>query len=243
MSEKKIKIPKIDLSKYCGQERLDSTVEQMILQCIIAFDCDINKVKKQFNITDDTVDKVFIKYFTQLNKIINSKNRNTDADDSLETVLKLYHDHVDEVAKIVNSNQQTKLLSDRVVRNINTITDRLIEIKEQNSKAYDTTINKLNDQIVKLKTLEKMEHGEMQDNTEYHANSKTVAERMLEYAERYDNNKRRCTVTNTANGDSKTFESITEAAKFFGSTPSHFYNMWNSKRLYRKVFRIEIEDK
>lgn len=183
----KNKIPDIDLSKYCDAERLDSSIEQIILNGLIAYECDVKKVKKHFNLDDNTVNKVYIKYYTQLCKIIDIRNKNSDADETINTVVELYKQHIDEVKNIVDNNKATKLLSDKVTRSLNSITDRLMGIKEQQTRAYDSTVNALNNQIIKQKQLECVESGKIEDNTDYSSNQESVADKLITYKKKTQN--------------------------------------------------------
>lgn len=174
-------IPKIDLSKFNNSERIDSSIEQIILNGLIAFNCDVKKVSKHFNLSEDIINMVYIKYYTQLCKIIKINNNNVEADSTISTILDLYKQHVEEVKVIVDANKTTKLLSDKITRNLNSIADRVCSIKENENRTYDNVVNTLSNQVIKQKQLEVIESGKIEDNTDYVENQESVLDKLNQF--------------------------------------------------------------
>lgn len=175
----KSKLPKVDLSKYNSVERLDSSIEQIVLQALICFDCEVKKVSKHLKLDEEIVNIIFIKYYAQLCKILESKDKGKDTEDAIDTTITLYKNHIKEVADIVNRNPNSKLLSEKVVTSLNRITDRLTDIKEQEVKSYESTVNNLFNTIIRQKQLEVVENGKVEDNSDYLENIQTVSQKIL----------------------------------------------------------------
>lgn len=206
----KNKLPKLDLSKYNSVERLDSSIEQIILQALICFNCESKKVAKHFKLDEDIVNTVFIKYYSQLCKILEAKDKGKDTEEAIDTTITLYKNHIKEVADIVNRNPNSKLLSEKVVTSLNKITDRLTDIKEQEVKSYDSTVNNLFNTIVRQKQLEVVENGKVEDNSDYLENIQTVTDKMLCFPDLNKGPIKKVTVT-LPNGSKMIYPSLTAA--------------------------------
>ena len=231
------KIPKIDLSNYNDEERIPEAIEQVLLNGLIFFDCDAKKVAKYFNICEEKVNIVYIKWYSQLLRAITMKEKSEELDNAINTGIELMSDHLAEVKKTRDASN-SKLMSQTLTRNVNSIVDRLVTIKENSSKTYDTVTNKLIDNIVKVKTIEKLEQGEIVNNSDYNDNTKSVSDRLNEYLSKYRNNSKICKVEDMVTGDSKVFNTMSDAARALGTTPSHVSQVVKSGKLYRERYMI-----
>ena len=175
----KNKLPQLDLSNYKNLEQISSDIEAIILQCVIANRRNLEKTAEDLKLNEDIVKYVAVKYKSNIDEIVRYNSMNNKAQKALDisTVLLLNH---------VKAIKQDKDIKDEIKLNgyefttVTRMVDRLVKIKECNSKMYDTTINKMTDNIIKMKTLELQEKGEVRDDTGYLKNQKTVAKLVSE---------------------------------------------------------------
>ena len=172
---KKKKIPQLDLSNYKDIEQIGSDIEAIILQCIIANRRNVEKTAEEINISPEIVNYVATKYKSNIDEIVRYNSMNNKAQKALDISTTLLLKHVKFIKADKDSKEEMKL-NGYEFTTITRMVDRLVKIKECNSKMYDTTINKMTDNIIKMKTLELQEKGEVRDDTGYLKNQTTVSQ-------------------------------------------------------------------
>ena len=240
----KNKMPKIDLSKYNDQERIPESVEQIILNGLIFYSGNAKKVSNYFNIDIDIVNTIYIKWYPHLTKAMTMKEKSEDLDNAINIGIELMKDHLAEV-KQNRDNSSSKVMSQTLTRNVNSIVDRLVTIKENSSRAYDTITNKLIDSVVKVKTLEKLESGVIEDNSDYDINVNTVADLLDPYVGYTDNGtaKKRVEAYNKITQEVLTFNSVTECGEHFGCHVQYISKKIKNKKPYKNEWIFRYLDK
>ena len=171
-----IDLPKMDLSRYAGR-RLPGSCEQAVIFALIRSGCDIDKVKDAFSLPAEDISGIEAKWYIQITEAMSALHKSEGLDKAID----------DSVAMISKDIAARKALNDRrdimtigESASLNKMVDRLIDIKAQSQKSYDSAIGELSRQIVKTKALERLECGEIKDDYEYLQNQKAVADMLGE---------------------------------------------------------------
>lgn len=202
------KLPRLNLSQY-DTERLDSTIESIIVQGLVYFKGNIKRTAVHFNLSEETVTMIFIKYYATLDSMIENQEKDKRTEKSINTALKLYDNHIQSVETMMTGRDG--MLPDKMTKNINSILDRLVTVKENRARVYNKTVQNLNDTIVKMKQLEVLETGKVESDTDYKENQQTV----LQMLQDYQPLKTPVRAINIHTKEERTFESITECANAF----------------------------
>lgn len=236
------KLPRVDLSKFIESDRITSDVETCIVQGLIYFDCNTKKVKEYFNISEDIINRVIIKYMIQLTKISEFKIKNDKLDETINNAIDLYKDHIFEIKNMMDE-KESKLLSDKITKNLNSILDRLVEIKETNAKTYDTNVNKLIDNLIRMKSLEIAEKGRDEGKDEYSENKDIVGVFLEEYEnsedKRKNNSAKPLEMYDRETKETKEFPSSSECARFLQCNESAVRYHMEHKSFYRNRYSFK----
>lgn len=238
-------IPKIDLSKYNTSDRLNSNVEVILVNGIIAFNGDLKKTAKHFNIDISLVNITYVKYYSNILKIIDINKRNDKTQSTIDNIVSLYYGHVDEIKRSVDANTQTKILSEKLINNLNRICDRAIELKENANKQFEVTVNRLNDQIIKFKQLEVIENGKLEDIGDYLENQNSVLEKLSSVGgyDNYASNKKHVEALDLETGKVEVFPTLQSLTAALGlASASHLSTIIKAGQDYKGKFRFKYTE-
>lgn len=177
---KKNKVLKIDLSRYNGSERLPSDIEKIVINLLLTTDFNIKKVSANTYLDDETINRVFIKWYMELTKIENTKINSSELENSINNAITIINEHLDEFKRFKDNARVKRLTSDET-RNINSLLDRLTKLREAESKTYQNLITDLNNSILKAAETSLKENGPIEDNSEYENNVATVLSQLSKY--------------------------------------------------------------
>ena len=155
-------LPSIDLSKYNEMDRLPSQIETIVVNALIAFKADTKLVSRHYKLNREKVNEVYVKYYLNICKVLKSNLKGEVADEQLNDFLEISGKHIADVKARLN---ETGNISTGDIATLTKIIDRIVEIKDQATKNTDSIINRLNDTILRAKTIEKMESGELGDTS------------------------------------------------------------------------------
>ena len=150
---KKKRIPSIDLSSYNNVQPLPITVSNIIISGLVAYEGDAYKVARHFKLNVEKVNEVYLTVYTSINRAIAQQQKINDISTGINACTDLMTEHVKEL-KRNRDDKGGKLMSKEMTKNVNSIADRLLKISESNASTYNSSIDKLYDNIGKIKLIE-----------------------------------------------------------------------------------------
>lgn len=238
------KLPKIDLSKYNTQERLPSNVYSIIKNALVVFKGNPKKVADHYNLDVEKVNIVYEESYLVINQIIESKTKSNELDKGIEDSIELMSDHIKQIKH--NKNSQNQILTDKYINQLTRMTDRFINLKEQNNRTFDVLINRMNDQTIKQRQLEVLESGKPDNSADYSENQQAVLNILNQPEESitavYQNgNSKPVKATNTQTGEVLLFDSLNKMATHFDSDPDYLRKKIYNGNLYKTVWKMEFQ--
>ena len=238
---KKIKIPQIDLAKYSNSENIPLRIEKIILEALIVFKMDIKKVSEYFNISEDIVNEVAIEYYTNLTAIYNNQIQTKILDETLNDASSILNQHVSEIKK-AQKNSSSKTLRQQDLNGLCKTIDRISLVRSEATKAYDTTVNKLINNITNIKLAEAKISGPLDDNSDYLENQTTVFDMLNDFRDISSSNKKAVIVIEKDTNNITEFDSISNAAHFLKSTAFYIKKKIDDKTLYKNKYYIKLKE-
>lgn len=157
--------------------RLTSDAEILLQNLLISADLDFALVQ---NITGLDITKViwiYTKYSQYIDKMVNNRTNADKDDEAIEKCLKLLIGHIDAIIE-AQEKAGTTAMKGTDLANICKILDRLTSIKQAKVAEFDKIAAGLIVTTVKVKTLEKIEYGELQLDTDASYNFNTLADKL-----------------------------------------------------------------
>lgn len=165
-NKKNIMLPALDLSSYNTVESLPITVCDIIVSGLVSYKGNSKKVAKRFNIYVDKVNEVYLLQYLAIKRAIELQSRANDIDGAIYSCLDLLTDHIDQI-KSDKKKGDNKVMTTNLTRNVNSVVDRLVKIKDSDNAVYNSTISRLYDNINRIKVAE---HNNITSETEPGAN-------------------------------------------------------------------------
>ena len=240
----RIKLPKIDLSKYNSQDRLPSNVYSIVKNALVYFEGNPSKVAKHYKLDIEKVNIVYEESYLVINQIIESTVKSNELDKGIEDSIELMSDHIKQIKN--SKNTQNQVLTDKYINQLTRMTDRFISLKEQNNRTFDILVNRMNDQTIKQRQLEVLESGKPDNSTEYSENQQTVLNLLNQpqpsiTAPYQNGNGKPVKATNTNTQEVLQFESIAKMAAHFDSDPDYLRKKISNGNLYKTVWKMEFQ--
>lgn len=236
MANKKAPIPKIDLSKYANEERIPGNIISIIKNALVIFEGNTKKVANHYNFPVEKVIAIFTENYLQLTQTIQSQTKSKELDAGINSAISLITDHV----QALQSQKTNNLMTKGAIADVTRMTDRMISLKDQFNKSYDTLVNKMSEQALKLRAIEVQEQGKIEDTAEYLENQNTVANMLSNYLE--NKKEKKIILVNVKTYETKTFTSVREAEEFLGpSCINHLRDIAARKSPYKEEWLVNIE--
>jgi len=240
----KVKLPKIALSKYNNQDRLPSNVYSIVKNALVYFGGNPNKVSKHYNLDIEKVNIVYEESYLVINQIIESTVKSNELDKGIETSIQLMSDHINTIKNTKNS--QNQILTDKYINQLTRMTDRFINLKEQNNITFDILVNRMNDQTIKQRQLEVLESGKPDNSADYSENQQTVFNLLNQpqpsiTAPYQNGNGKPVRAINVNTQEVLNFDSIAKMAAHFDSDPDYLRKKISNGNLYRAVWKMEFQ--
>lgn len=229
-----VNVPKVDLSKYNSFEKLPISIEKILVEALIAFNANTKTVSEHFNISEDKVSEVLIKYYSSISEIYQNNIKTKPMEDALNKAMEMMKKHITEV-KSAQDSSSIKALKSAEIGNICKMVDRITTVREAALKSYDLTINKLNANIAALKMTESRTEGKIEDDSDYLENQQTVFEKMAEYQRGYS---KKTKAVSDKTGEVREFNTLNEMAAHFNTTPEYIRKKINNGNLYKEEWRL-----
>lgn len=241
MPKRKITIPKVDLSRYNGQTRLPTNIEQILVEAVVVFKGNCLQASKYFNVDIEVVNQVAIKYYTQIVQISQARDHSENTSSALGSGSEIIKKHVAEL-KERQKQANSKILNTDDVKNLSRLLDRAISIQDQSTKVISDQMNKLTDNLVKLKSVETKESGEITDPSEYNENQRSVFDLLAEQTAIATLGKK-VSVVNLETNEIINFNSLKEISEYFGGLNISTISMKvrTGKRYKEKYVFIETD--
>lgn len=236
------KIPKLDLSKYNSCEKLPIAIEKILLEALIVFNADVKKISEHFNISENIVSEVLIKYYSQISSIYDTNLRAKPLDEALNKSVTIMNKHISEV-KVAQDSSASKALRSSEVANLCKMVDRITAIRESAIKSYDATINKLNNSVTSLKMAEARVEGPVENDTDYLNNQNTVYDMLREFdsLEFKFGSKKPVLLIDSKTNEVKEYESLKALATELNTSPEYIRKKIDRKSLYKNKYLIRFK--
>lgn len=242
-------VPYLDLSKYAGRP-LSIRLERIVVNLLCIFESDVDEVIEHTKLTREDVEKVYLTHYIAIRNLVDLDISSKKIISALNDIVDLDANHIAEVKKQLKASN-TKLMNDKLCRNMNTIADKLIMLNNTNKTIKANAMKEAMKDIINSKALELEERIKLPDEAaiEYSENNKSVFDKLLTYSEEANTErivdrtitKQTVRLTNTETGEELIFGTVTDAAKYLGED---YRNMAQYKGcLYKNKFLVEyIED-
>lgn len=215
--EKKNNIPSVDLSAYKGKT-ISAKVERIIINLLIITEGDIKEVAKRTKLDKDDINRVYLTHYVAIENLKSLDQSTSRITTTLNKIVEMESDHIDAVKKQLDASN-TKLMNDKLVRNLNQIADKLIQLNSSNKTIKANAIKETMKDIINCKALEIEERIKLPDEvtSDYKANSDSVFSRLLNYTEdtqiegkEYDhtNTSKKAIIENLETGEKKIYKSL-----------------------------------
>lgn len=230
-TSKRNQLPKLDLSKYEGNDRLPGNVVSIIKNALVIYEGDSKKVAKNYNLTLETVNMVLEENYLQIHQIISSQMKSKELDNGINNAILLMVDHVN----ALQEEKSNSLMTKSTITDVTRITDRFLNLKSQFNNTYDTLVNKMNDQSLKNRQVEVLENGKFEDSSEYNQNVETVFSKLKSTISR------KIKATNINTKEVKHYNSIASAANDLGCNGDTIRKRLSDKCLHKNEWAFEEE--
>ena len=236
-TSKRNQLPKLDLSKYEGNDRLPGNVVSIIKNALVIYEADSKKVAKNYNLTLETVNMVLEENYLQIHQIISSQMKSKELDNGLNNAVSLITGHINSLQE----NKSTDLMTKQTISDVTRMTDRMISLKDQYNKTYDTLVTKMHELSLKERAIQVQESGKVEDNSEYNTNQQIVANMMKNYLD--NKSEKRVTLINIETYEIKVFEgekARVDAENFLGC-PNHLSDVARQKKPYLGKWLVQYD--
>lgn len=240
MSRKKI--PKLDLSRYNNSDKLPVAIEKILLEALIVFNADVKKISEHFNINENIVSEVLIKYYSQISIIYDTNLRAKPLDEALNKSVTIMNKHISEL-KTAQDASETKSLRSSEISNLCKMVDRITSIRETAIRSYDATVNKLNNSLTSLKMAEARVEGPVENDTDYTENQTTVYDMLREFdsLEFKFGSKKPVLLIDSKTNEVKEYESLKALATELDTSPEYIRKKIDRKSLYKNKYLIRFK--
>ena len=157
--------------------RLKTGDELVIQNLLISTDLDVELVSKLTNLDVPIIIGVYLKYSNYIDKILDNSKTTNKENKTIEKCLEMLEQHI----AVIHSQQQrseNKLLYAKALADILKILDRLVAIKTTKIAEFDKLAGSLVVLTTKVKTLEKIESGELKLNVDSNYNFNTISDKL-----------------------------------------------------------------
>lgn len=157
--------------------RLKTGDELVIQNLLISTDLDIELVSRLTNLDVPIIIGVYLKYSNYIDKILDNSKTTNKENKTIEKCLDMLEQHI----AVIHSQQQrseNKLLYAKALADILKILDRLVAIKTTKITEFDKLAGSLVVLTTKVKTLEKIESGELKLNVDSNYNFNTLSDKL-----------------------------------------------------------------
>lgn len=242
MARKKFILPSIDLSKYSDPDNIPLNIERILSEALIYFELDIQKTAEYFNASEDIVNTVAIKYYSQIKEAVNNKLENSEYDSSLNDICNIFKKHVTEIKK-AQAASDTKSLRSSELTALCKIADRISEIRRLGMDTYKATIVDLSKAILSNKDTEFKINGPVEDNSDYTENQETVLSMLSEFTltDRRMGSRKPVLLINSKTGETVEYESLKAIAKEFKTSPEYMRRKIDKKTIYKGKYFIKFK--
>lgn len=166
--------------------RLKTGDELVIQNLLISTDLDVELVSKLTNLDVPIIIGVYLKYSNYIDKILDNSKTTNKENKTIEKCLEMLEQHI----AVIHSQQQrseNKLLYAKALADILKILDRLVAIKTTKIAEFDKLAGSLVVLTTKVKTLEKIESGELKLNVDSNYNFNTISDKLESLLARTNN--------------------------------------------------------
>lgn len=241
-----IKFPQLNLK---DGTRISSNDEILLVESLIYFNGDIHKVAKTLNVEEELVSRIFLKYNQQIMHCLKAGINEDKVNASLNESLDVLSKHVKEISRLQKTSA-SKLLNGNALGSVTKAIDRIIVLKQLSMSEIRQNYELL-DKIIKAKTLEQVENGDLINGNDYKENQRTVIKLLepdfnnqkLMSTEEYRNARAQSKpimMHNIKTEETLTFPSAKEAAKYFNVSNFHIFTTRTTTTPWRGEWEITV---
>lgn len=238
-----IQFPKITKSE---DGRFKSSDELLIVQGIQYFEGDIKATADAFGLTVDDVSKIYLKYMQHIDKGIRKGLNCAKLDRALNKSIDIMTDHINAL-RAQQLTSKTKMLSTAAMASFSKILNTMVTLRNSALEEWNSQ-QAFTDRLIKMKSLESIECGSIQQDDEYSKNQESLINMLKETGGARNmgitgkTGKRGLgmRLTNTTTDQVYEFETIKEAGDFVGI--SNAYNLCRYSKdnsLFRGIWKVE----
>lgn len=170
-----MELPKLDLSRFAASGRLPAGSEQAVVFFLMNNQGDIPKACEWFSLPEAIVTAIAAKWYPQIVNASYALHKSDGVNDAIDDAVMMIRKDIS-AKKSEHEKYKNDVLMAGESDCLNKELDRLISIKSQSQKSYDSAIGGITAEIARQKALERLEQGDVKDDFQYLQNQKTVAD-------------------------------------------------------------------
>jgi hypothetical protein len=236
----------IDL-ELMKQQRLSVAEELAIIEGIVYHEGDLKKVAKETNIDIKQISNIVYKYRSKIEEIL---------DYAFTINERMLHDSIGMLVEIINGSLKTLLDMQRAnpvrfndneknMYRLKILSEQVIAISKQTGEKSQKAKDSLRDFHIKLKTIEVMESGKVEDMSAFIENQNIIGELFKPVNDTvYYNmsNAKPLIVIDDETKEKIRFESIKQAARAYKTTETYIRTVVRGMTKYKGRFYIMFEE-
>ena len=214
-------------------DNLPGNIVGIIKNALIVYEGNTKKVANLYKLDKEKIDLILEENYLQLSQIIYSKMSSQELDTGIDDAISLMANHVSAI-----KSKNPTLLRDSEVNQVNRIADRMLGLKKEFNNTFDTLVNKMNEQNMKLRQLQVLENGKPEDNSEYFENQNTVINMLKKYGSKKE---KKIIIVNIKTYETKTFTNYKDADEFIGAG-GHLRDIAARKTPYKETWLVNMDE-
>ena len=241
MARKKFTLPPLNLSVFTDASNIPVHIEKIIIEALIYYQMDIEKVCSHFSLKEDIPNAIAIKYYSQISAALENKLKMADLDNSLNDICNIFKKHVNEVKRAQNTSDN-KSLRTVDLSNICKVADRLKEVRRLGTEVYKSTITDLAESILQTKISEVRVNGPLENDTDYKENQNTVLNMLSGFKYNNQDKMKAVLLIDKDTGETTEYKSFRELADVLNTTPEYVKKKIKMKTPYKEKYYIKVKE-
>ena len=213
--------------------RMSSASEILIQNLLISTELDFSLCSQLTGLDIGKLIEIYIKYEIYIDKILKNSEEIEKENIGIEKAIDMLCDHIDVMKKMHEDNPA---LHGSELTNLCKILDKLVAIKNTKITEFDKVSTQMISMTVKMKTLEKIEFGELQVDIDSNYNFNSISDKLEELVMKSNlggkGTKKEIFVCNTKEDTITKYNSLMEATIAIGIGNNVFYKYLNSNEEY-----------
>jgi hypothetical protein len=172
--EARMELPRLDLSRFAAAGRLPAGSEQAVVFWLMNGGT-IADAAEWFSLPQEIVTAIAAKWYPQIANASDALHKSAGVNDSIDRAVAMISKDI-KAKQAHHDKSGIDIMTVGEAECLNREIDRLVSIKAQSQKSYDSAIGGITQEIARQKALERIEQGDIRDDYQYLRNQRAVAD-------------------------------------------------------------------